>query len=603
MYWASDYGIFLVDMYHASKLEQTVGISSRFGWAHPGPINYYLLLPWYYLSGGGEQILMAATLAYNVFFLTATVFVITRLSNSQTAGIFISVAVIYSYSALGAGVFYDVLLPLATIFPWILAISLACFVALNGIKYFLLLGLVLTYVAQMHVAFWLPVVSLGLSAFVLSCIERKPSHSDYIYAAAGIVFCIVLWLPPLLEFENLQRIISFFLSRGPGEHTLIEAVRALAVLMGEPVLGNKLFYENLPSENYSMIAGGVLIFLAFLGLWLAYLKKYKFALILSFIVCLQLITYLYALTKVVGPILPHSITFIPIISVFILLAWTLLIQGALDSKLRLLAISTFATMAILFFIHGSSHDIGHTLLTYKTPNSAVLKLSKEISSAIHKCEGPATILMGENDWLPIVGALSVLYRDGLKFGINPAQWAIVFGWRVPTSISDCRISFGAGANGLEVEVTDYGNKALYTIRNVYAASDFKFDRYGEGNIDTERRSVHSESFTDSGLASQEINLPSGLYRIAATLSWKSEPGKDQANSGHISIHSKRVLFPIMTPQGSNESVVTYYVSDGTPFRISFGLGGWSTGRGFVTLDDLHIDSVQKALSPPDPSRS
>ncbi|MNJ24864.1 hypothetical protein D3C77_192930 [compost metagenome] len=68
MYWDGDHAMFLLDMFHASKLEQTVGIASRFGWAHPGPINYYLLLPWYYFSGGGEQILMAATFAYNIFF-------------------------------------------------------------------------------------------------------------------------------------------------------------------------------------------------------------------------------------------------------------------------------------------------------------------------------------------------------------------------------------------------------------------------------------------------------------------------------------------------------------------------------------------------------
>ncbi|MNJ24865.1 hypothetical protein D3C77_192940 [compost metagenome] len=518
---------------------------------------------------------------------------ISRFSNSQVAGIFIAVIVMYSYYALGAKVFFEVLLPGSTIYPWILATSLACLVVLKGIRYFLLLGLALAYVTQMHVAFLIPAVSLALSALILSSIARKPTRSDCAYAATGIASCIALWLPPLLEFNNLQRIVSFFLSRGPGEHTLAEAARALAVLMGEPVLGKRLIYQNLPSENSSLIVGGILIFLAFLGLWFAYQKKHKPAFALSSLVCLQLMTYLYTLTKVAGPILHHSITFVPMISGFVFLVWILLLQGIIDSKARVLAVSLLSTIALLAFIRLSSHDIGESIAISKTPNLPILELSKKLSLAINKCEGPATILMEETDWPTIFGALSVSYRNGLKFSVTPRRWAIIFGWRVPTSTSDCQISFITGADGLTTETTDYGNKKLYTVKRIYTTSDFSFERFGEGNPDIERRTVQSEVFTDSALVSQEISLPSGTYRIAATLSWKSEPGKDQANSGHISIHSKRLLFPIMANQGSNESIVSTYISDGSPFRISFGLGGFSTGRGYVTLDSLHIDSVQK----------
>lgn len=47
LFWPGDYGIFLIDMHNAASFGQSVGISSRFEWSHPGPMNYYLLLPFY----------------------------------------------------------------------------------------------------------------------------------------------------------------------------------------------------------------------------------------------------------------------------------------------------------------------------------------------------------------------------------------------------------------------------------------------------------------------------------------------------------------------------------------------------------------------------
>ena len=83
VWWDSDYAIFLVDMFHASEFSQQLGISSRFGWAHPGPLNYYILLPWYLLSNNGELGPILGTFLQNTVFILSSVYIIRKLSGRE----------------------------------------------------------------------------------------------------------------------------------------------------------------------------------------------------------------------------------------------------------------------------------------------------------------------------------------------------------------------------------------------------------------------------------------------------------------------------------------------------------------------------------------
>ncbi|MCF5454668.1 hypothetical protein GIV89_23490, partial [Pseudomonas syringae] len=95
LYWKSDYAIFLIDMYHASQFDQEIGISSRFGWAHPGPFNYYMLVPWYSLFGEKEIGLILGTYLYNIGFIAASTWTVAKVSDRKTAALFLTTLVIY----------------------------------------------------------------------------------------------------------------------------------------------------------------------------------------------------------------------------------------------------------------------------------------------------------------------------------------------------------------------------------------------------------------------------------------------------------------------------------------------------------------------------
>jgi hypothetical protein len=80
------------------------------------------------------------------------------------------------------------------------------------------------------------------------------------------------------------------------------------------------------------------------------------------------------------------------------------------------------------------------------------------------------------------------------------------------------------------------------------------------------------------MASQTMVLPAGYYKLAATLDWDAAAQAPGKNAGHISLHSVRILIPIMESSENNKTVSCYFHSDGKPFQISFGLGGWAAGR-------------------------
>ncbi len=131
----------------------------------------------------------------------------------------------------------------------------------------------------------------------------------------------------------------------------------------------------------------------------------------------------------------------------------------------------------------------------------------------------------------------------------------------------------------------------FTIQKVMDLTDLNFSQFGIADFKEEMR-IESAGFTDAALVSNEVTLPKGLYRLDAVLDWDVTPQKDGKNAGHISFHGKEILIPIMCSKACNEHLTRYFESAGEPFRLCFGLGGWSTGKGFIALKQLEISSIK-----------
>lgn len=136
------------------------------------------------------------------------------------------------------------------------------------------------------------------------------------------------------------------------------------------------------------------------------------------------------------------------------------------------------------------------------------------------------------------------------------------------------------------------NEKIALLPSIVNERDLELTQFGDATFDAALNRVSSDSFADAGMASQVMVLPIGYYKLDATLDWNIGATSPGVHGGHISIHGVKILIPVPESQESNKLVSSYFYSDGKPLRISFGLGGWGIGRGFIQLKKLQISPVE-----------
>lgn len=138
-----------------------------------------------------------------------------------------------------------------------------------------------------------------------------------------------------------------------------------------------------------------------------------------------------------------------------------------------------------------------------------------------------------------------------------------------------------------------GKRLLATLAviPVLDADKLQFSPYGVASFNVPQRRVTSAQATDAGLASNPIVLPAGFYRLEATLDVDVSSSAPAPRAAHLSMHGKTLLISIPTSTVTGQHVQAWLRSDGQPFQLSFGLGGWSQGTGTVALKALTISAI------------
>ncbi|MFC5461330.1 hypothetical protein [Massilia niabensis] len=118
-----------------------------------------------------------------------------------------------------------------------------------------------------------------------------------------------------------------------------------------------------------------------------------------------------------------------------------------------------------------------------------------------------------------------------------------------------------------------------------------FTGFGEGMVDPVRKRIESASFTDAALVARPITLPQGTYEVEIVLDLDVAADKESGHAAHLSIHGQQLLARIGNTAGRGLAFRGYFRTKGEPVQLSFGLGGWAKGKGFVELKKLTISSV------------
>jgi hypothetical protein len=120
-----------------------------------------------------------------------------------------------------------------------------------------------------------------------------------------------------------------------------------------------------------------------------------------------------------------------------------------------------------------------------------------------------------------------------------------------------------------------------------------WSKFGKAEFAAQEKKITSESATDAALFSEPVDIPKGIYRIEALMSWNAtgEVINGYENAAHLSILGLRKLVSIQNSKAENRRITIYTTFSGEPSRIAFGLGGWAKGAGFVQLNSIKITRV------------
>jgi hypothetical protein len=232
-----DQALIGLDTYRAAHLHQMLGPYDRFGWDHPGPAWFYLLVPFYLSFGPGGRALVIGTYCLAALSATAAAAVSLRHLGGRVA---IATAALSGLLALamGPGTLTYPWNPYVVVFPTMLAVLMLAVGGATARPATFAFGLLAgTFAVQSDIAS-APLVAVGILVGTLALVlpgwrqrqgtDRligpiRPFFRDRL-AAAGVGLVVVAWLPPVYQQltnhpGNLGLIVKFFvLTPQPGHH-------------------------------------------------------------------------------------------------------------------------------------------------------------------------------------------------------------------------------------------------------------------------------------------------------------------------------------------------------------------------------------------------
>ncbi|MBI2705285.1 MAG: hypothetical protein HYX32_08365 [Actinobacteria bacterium] len=202
-----------------------LGVYSRFGWRHPGPMLFYLLAIPYWLSGGSSGGLYAGAALINGACVVTIAWLAQRRGGRQLLLLsLLSVALMTR--TLGPELWADPWNPSLALYPLLVFLFGSWCLADGDDGVLPILAIAGTFSVQTHVGF-APFIVIPLAVALLSRVilsrTTDAAHPDHrlrqpLLWSVGIL--TALWLPPLIDQAtrrpgNLQALFSFFRGATP----------------------------------------------------------------------------------------------------------------------------------------------------------------------------------------------------------------------------------------------------------------------------------------------------------------------------------------------------------------------------------------------------
>jgi hypothetical protein len=444
---------------YASRGAQLVGPYSRYGWHHPGPLYFYVLTPFYALSGSLTTGLNAGALAVNLASVVVLAWVVVRAGSGVLAIVTLAMVTLYAWRVA----------PLLTS-PWnphvivlpTMALIVASAAILSGSAELLpLVAVTATFVGQTHVGV-LPsvlVVSAITSGVVLMAAvsEDDPGRRQRLVRilAVTLLVLVALWSVPIWEQlsrtpGNITKLWQFFTARDGASQPFRSAYAAWTDMLAgiaRPDLrlaeGSLFRRSRTPwAEGW---AGAQMVLLAITAIVAARAGR-RFGAAMAALLVVASIVALWSVTRIDDAIVDHEVFWMSGLGV---LGTAVLLDAALaaggDRRGRA---SPRVTAVLCGLAVGLVAVIGLVQLRLAanrtfSPNpqqAAAAVLAEAVKQRMAGAAGRPIVKIEQDVWPVAAGVLLDLQKSGVPFAVED-DWLPMF-------------TDAAAATGRETEVLE-----------------------------------------------------------------------------------------------------------------------------------------------------
>lgn len=300
-----------------------VGIYSRWGWNHPGPLLPLFMAPALRLSGGAGHGLLLGALLINLSAILAVLIVANRAGRQLLA--LVALSVILLCRALGTGELLDPWNPYVLIVALFTAAVAAWRAVLGDRVAAVVFVVAASFAVQSHVEVALTVVILSVVVFIALGVRASsgPARThDRRTLAAALGAGALCWLLPVIEQftsstgGNLRAIVSFALHGGAEVNGWSDGARIVSWFLASPT--------NWISGDLLVPRGGSSLPVALIGLVLcsgwALHRRYLSESILCAVALLGVGTSLVACSRISGVAYPYLYRWVLAVAVLVWLA-------------------------------------------------------------------------------------------------------------------------------------------------------------------------------------------------------------------------------------------------------------------------------------------
>ena len=436
------------------------GPYSRFGWHHPGPLYFWIQVPFYSLSGDRAAGLYVGALAINLAAVAILAWVLVRIDRGA-----LTVAIL-------AGVLFfalrnDGLLasPWTAHVPVVPAMAFIVLAAATAAGHAWMLALVVmfaSFIVQTHIA-PLPMVSIVAIvalASVFAAARREPRLPIGRTVNASAWLLLVLWLPAIAEQlshrpGNLTRLWRFFVSETDPTQSLTQTVASWSyALVG--VLRPDFYTPHGGHFQPTYVAWALPASIVAMGLLFLIARRTEPRLEASIarMALIASIVELFSISRIRGEILDHEIFWIAgtgainlavLASAGVRVARERWRPSPRASPHPRLAVACAATIVVAIVIVG-----GRNFWRLVSVEASNTRVNATIVSAYESIRGylehegvrrPLLRIAGD-DWNVAAGTCVRLQRTGIPFAVEP-DWLAMFTEQVaPDGGEDGVVTFG-----------------------------------------------------------------------------------------------------------------------------------------------------------------